>query len=73
MPIASLTPDQREELAEKNQERQLDLTKEATNPFYVVLVARRQASSARHRRLQRASAVFLDFLEPGLWRKPSGG
>jgi thiol:disulfide interchange protein DsbD len=35
--IASLTAAQRKELAEKNQERQLDLVQEATNPFYVVL------------------------------------
>ncbi|MBV8486674.1 MAG: thioredoxin family protein, partial [Planctomycetaceae bacterium] len=35
--IASITADQRRELATKNQELQLDLTQEATNPFYVVL------------------------------------
>jgi thiol:disulfide interchange protein DsbD len=37
VPIASLTSAQRQELAERNQERQLDLAQEATNPFYVVL------------------------------------
>jgi thiol:disulfide interchange protein DsbD len=37
VPIASITATQRKELAEKNQERQLDLAQEATNPFYVVL------------------------------------
>ena len=37
VPIASITAAQRKELAEKNQERQLDLAQEATNPFYVVL------------------------------------
>jgi thiol:disulfide interchange protein len=35
--ISSLTADQREERAELNQLRQLDMTQEATNPFYVVL------------------------------------
>lgn len=37
VPIGSLTQDQREALAEKNQLLQLDLTREATNPFYVAL------------------------------------
>jgi thiol:disulfide interchange protein DsbD len=37
VPIASLTAAQREALARQNQERQLDLAQEATNPFYVVL------------------------------------
>jgi len=37
VPIASITATERKELAEKNQERQLDLAQEATNPFYVVL------------------------------------
>jgi thiol:disulfide interchange protein DsbD len=37
VPIASLTADQREELARKNQDRQLDIAAEQTNPFYVIL------------------------------------
>jgi thiol:disulfide interchange protein DsbD len=37
VPIASLTADQREELARQNQERQLDLAAEQTNPFYVII------------------------------------
>ncbi|QEH36409.1 Thiol:disulfide interchange protein DsbD precursor [Aquisphaera giovannonii] len=37
VPINSITAAQRQELAERNQERQLDLTQEATNPFYVVM------------------------------------
>jgi thiol:disulfide interchange protein DsbD len=37
VPIASITADQREELAKKNQDRQVELTNEVTNPFYVVL------------------------------------
>ncbi|WP_074312889.1 protein-disulfide reductase DsbD family protein [Singulisphaera sp. GP187] len=36
-PISSLTVEQRMDVAEKNQLLQLDLTKETTNPFYVVL------------------------------------
>ncbi len=37
VPIASITAAQREDLAKKNQERQIDLTNEPTNPLYVVL------------------------------------
>ncbi len=37
VPISSITAAQREELARKNQERQVELTSEVTNPFYVVL------------------------------------
>lgn len=35
--IGSITSEQRQTLAEQNQKRQLDLTNDATNPFYVVL------------------------------------
>ena len=37
VPIDSITADQRQKLAEINQERIIELAKEATNPFYVVL------------------------------------
>jgi thiol:disulfide interchange protein DsbD len=37
VPIASITADDRKKLAERNQETQLDLAQEATNPFYVIL------------------------------------
>ena len=37
VPIASITPDQRQKLAEINQELQFNLAQETTNPFYVVL------------------------------------
>jgi len=37
VPIGSITEAQREELATKNQEFQIELTRETTNPFYVVL------------------------------------
>jgi thiol:disulfide interchange protein DsbD len=39
VPIDSIGRDEREKRAELNQERQLELTQEATNPFYVVLSA----------------------------------
>ena len=60
VPIASITAAQRKELAEKNQERQLDLAQEATNPFYVVLTPDGKLV-ASHGRVQRA---------PGLPRLP---
>ncbi|MGO9599387.1 MAG: cytochrome c biogenesis protein CcdA [Isosphaeraceae bacterium] len=44
--IASITSDERRELATKNQELQLDLTQEATNPFYVVLTPEGKLVSA---------------------------
>jgi len=37
VPIGSITANQREELARKNQDRQFDMTAEQTNPFYVIL------------------------------------
>jgi thiol:disulfide interchange protein DsbD len=37
VPIASITAEQRLALAEKNQLKQIDLTNDATNPFYVVI------------------------------------
>ena len=60
VPIASLTAAQRKELAEKNQERQLDLAQEATNPFYVVLSpdGKLVASMGGY----NEPPVFLDFL-----------
>jgi thiol:disulfide interchange protein DsbD len=44
--IASITAEERRELATKNQELQLDLTQEATNPFYVVLTPEGKLVSA---------------------------
>ncbi len=44
--IASITVEERRELATKNQELQLDLTQEATNPFYVVLTPEGKLVSA---------------------------
>ena len=37
VPIDSITPEQRQKLAELNQDRIIELAHEATNPFYVVL------------------------------------
>jgi thiol:disulfide interchange protein DsbD len=62
--IASLTAAQRKDLAEKNQERQLDLTQEATNPFYVVLSPEGKlvASMGGY----NEPPVFLNFLDRSL-------
>lgn len=60
VPIASITAAQRKELAEKNQERQLDLTQEATNPFYVVLTPEGKLISSMGG--YNEPPVFRDFL-----------
>ncbi|WP_165244178.1 protein-disulfide reductase DsbD family protein [Paludisphaera soli] len=64
VPIASLTAEQREELAMANQERQLDLAAEQTNPFYVILSpdGKVVASLGGY----NEPAVFQDFLARGL-------
>jgi thiol:disulfide interchange protein DsbD len=64
VPIESITAAQRKELAEKNQERQLDLAQEATNPFYVVLSpdGKLVASLGGY----NEPPVFLDFLSKAL-------
>jgi thiol:disulfide interchange protein DsbD len=70
VPIASITAAQRKELAEKNQNQQLDLTQEATNPFYVVLTpeGRVVASMGGY----NEPPIFLDFLNKAL-EKARGG
>ncbi len=70
VPIASITSAQRKELAEKNQERQLDLAQEATNPFYVVLSPEGNLVSTIGG--YNEPAVFLDFLSKAL-EKARGG
>ena len=70
VPIDSITADQREELAERNQNRQLDLG-ETTNPFYVVL-------SPDGEVLDRIGGyneppVFVDFLNKALEKASSDG
>jgi thiol:disulfide interchange protein DsbD len=68
--IASITAAQRKELAERNQERQLDLTQEATNPFYVVLTPEGKLVSSMGG--YNEPPVFLDFLTKSLERSRGG-
>jgi thiol:disulfide interchange protein DsbD len=68
VPISSITADQRQKLAENNQERILKLG-EATNPFYVVL-------SPTGEVLGRMGGyndppVFVDFLNQALKKLPA--
>ncbi len=64
VPINSISADQRELLASRNQEILLDLAKEATNPFYVVLSpdGSVQGSIGGY----NDPPVFLDFLAKSL-------
>ena len=69
VPISSITADQRQKLAEINQERIVELAKEATNPFYVVL-------SPSGDVLGRMGGyndppVFVDFLTKALEKLPA--
>jgi thiol:disulfide interchange protein len=70
VPIASITADDRKKLAERNQETQLDLAQEATNPFYVILNASGEqvASIGGY----NEPPVFRDFLNKAL-EKARGG
>jgi thiol:disulfide interchange protein DsbD len=70
VPIASITAAQRKELAERNQERQLDLAQEATNPFYVVLTPEGKLVDSMGG--YNEPPVFLDFLTRAL-EKSRGG
>jgi len=70
VPIGSITPAQRLKLAEANQERIIELAKEATNPFYVVL-------SPSGEVLARIGGyneppVFVEFLTKALEKLPEG-
>ena len=69
VPIASITADQRKELAEKNQERMLELAQEATNPFYVVLSPDGEVLVARSA-ATTSPPVFVDFLTKALDKLP---
>jgi thiol:disulfide interchange protein len=69
VPIGSLTPDQRADLAGENQVRLLKLAKEASNPIYVVLspdgdVVARLAGLVE-------VPVFVDFLSKALEKFPA--
>jgi thiol:disulfide interchange protein DsbD len=64
VPINSITADQREALAEANSERQIDLTNDNTNPFYVVLSpdGKLVATTGGYREPE----VFVSFLNDAL-------
>ncbi len=64
VPIDSISQDQREELAGKNQERLIKLAGEATNPFYVAIDSSGKvlASIGGY----RPATVFADFLNQAL-------
>ena len=70
VPIASLTATEREDLARQNQERQLDLAAEQTNPFYVILSPDGKVVSTIGG--YNEPAVFQDFLAKAL-DKARGG
>ena len=70
VPIESITSEQRQQLAEANQKRIIELAKEATNPFYVVL-------SPSGEVLGRIGGfneptVFVDFLTKALEKLTDG-
>jgi thiol:disulfide interchange protein len=71
VPIASITAAQRKQLAEQNQETQLDLAQEATNPFYVVLTPDGKEPVASVGGYNEPP-VFLNFLTKAL-EKARGG
>ena len=64
VPIGSITANQREELARRNQDRQFDMTAEQTNPFYVILTPDGEvvASIGGY----NEPSVFQDFLTKAL-------
>jgi thiol:disulfide interchange protein DsbD len=62
--INSITADQREQLARRNQELILELAHEATNPNYVVLSPSGQVLAVKGGLLERS--VFVDFLSKAL-------
>ncbi len=69
VPISSITPDAREELAGANQVRLLKLAKEATNPFYVVLTPEGEVLGRMGG--YNDPPVFVDFLNKALNRFPA--
>jgi len=64
VPIDSLTPDERLELAGKNQDLIIKMTGEATNPFYVALTPEGKVLEAVGG--YRSPAVFAAFLNEAL-------
>jgi thiol:disulfide interchange protein DsbD len=71
VPISSITARQRQELAEKNQMRQLDLGSEPTNPFYVVQSPEAKVLSTKGGFLE--AAVFVEFLNGALKKNEAEG
>jgi thiol:disulfide interchange protein len=69
VPISSITPDAREELAGANQVRLLKLAKEATNPFYVVLTPEGEVLGRMGG--YNDPPIFVDFLNKALDRFPA--
>ena len=73
-PISCPSPRSRQrnaqELAEKNQARQLDMAQEATNPFYVVLTPEGKLVSTIGG--YNEPSVFLDFLAKALEKASDG-
>ena len=70
VPIASISQDQRKALAVANIDREIDLTGEATNPFYVVVDPATEKTVAQLGGYNDP-ATFLGFLEKGLTVAPS--
>ena len=70
VPIASLTQEDREALAAKNQELLLDLAHEATNPIYVALAPDGRVLSTIGGK--RGPADFLAFLNEALTKYQDG-
>jgi thiol:disulfide interchange protein DsbD len=65
-PIASLSPEQRKEIAEKNQELLLDLSGDPSNPVYVVLSPEGKPVKSIGGKV--SVSAFVDFLKQGLER-----
>ena len=66
VPIASITNEEREALANQNGERQIDLTSDNTNPFYVVLSPEGKVLGAIGGLRERD--VFIAFLTEAMGR-----
>ncbi|MDR3636176.1 MAG: cytochrome c biogenesis protein CcdA [Isosphaeraceae bacterium] len=70
VPIASLSSDQRQELAEKNIELESQLAKDTTQPFYVALSPDGELLNTIGG--YREPSVFLGFLDKALGKLPKG-
>ncbi len=70
-PIDSITPEQREVLGRRNQELELDLVNQATNPYYVVLSPSGKVLGGIGG--YNEPRVFLDFVNKALEKSSSAG